>query len=180
MKRDSEQALIEWLVIGAQMGDSKALEQLVVKLYPKLMRFSERQLQDAEGAKDVVHNTLELLNRNLGTLKDPATFPTSVYQILYRKGVDFIRGNQRYRQYHQDLDIEQAEVYFEETPQFIRFEKFLTQLDSGHYHVVHLHYLEGLNIQEVAAVLNLPEGTVKSRLFKARQLLKNSMNGEKV
>lgn len=74
MKRDKDQILVEWLVLGAQLGDTYALSQLMRLIYPKLLRFSYRQLQDNEAVKDVVQNTLEVVVRDLSRLKTRRRF----------------------------------------------------------------------------------------------------------
>lgn len=179
MKRNSEQILIEWLVLGAQMGDRAALEQLAQQLYPKLIRFAARQLNDAEAAKDVVQNALEVLSRDLHRVKDPAGFLAWMYQVVHRKGVDLIRSWQRDRRWQDEGQVEQSEAaFYESEPAFLQFEKLLSKLDVELYQVVHLHYLEGMALAEIAEIISVPAGTVKSRLYRARHYLKQFVEGE--
>lgn len=174
MKRNPDHIILEWLVLSAQLGEKQALNQLAATLYPKLLRYSTRQLGNSEAAADVVQLTLEVLCKDLDRVKDPAAFPKWIYQILHRKGVDYIRGTQSRRRWQSDHDVHTALTEAEDPPaaSFIQFEKLLERLDPQAYQVIHLHYLEGLNLNEIAHVLKLAPGTVKSRLHSARQKLK--------
>ncbi len=173
MKRNSEQILVEWLVIEAQLGEASAMTQLVHLFYPKMLRFATRQLQDQEAAKDVVQNTLEVLSRDIGRVSDPSAFTGWLYQVLHRKGVNFIRQAMRTRQINQVLetDLEASTQGGDEPAESLQLEKLLVELESDTYQIIHLHYLEGLSIRAIAEVLVLAEGTVKSRLFNARRQL---------
>ena len=180
MKRDKDHILIEWLVLGAQLGDVDAMSQLAKLMYPKLLRFAGRQLQNDDMAKEVVQNTMEIVVRDLSRIKDPATFPKWVYQVLYRKGVDYIRHNQRQRKLFRDIGAQKNDTLGSngEERHFIHFDDFLSRLSFDLYQVIHLHYVEDLNLNEIADVLKLPQGTVKSRLFNARKQLKIYIEGE--
>lgn len=178
MKRKSENILVEWLVLGAQSGDQEALVQLIKLLYPKLLRYAFRQLNDRDSARDVVQNAFEVLSKDLRKVNDPAAFIAWIYQITHRKGVDHIRGKQRQRALHDHYQYEQ-DVHASEQVNSDAFDvsDVLAKLDSEQYQLVHLYYLEGFSIKEIAKILGVPSGTIKSRLFKARQQLKTMTQG---
>lgn len=176
MKRKSENILVEWLVLGAQGGDGDALVELIQILYPKLLRYAVRQLNNEDNAKDVVQNVFEVLSRDLKKVKDPAAFMGWVYQVTHRKGADYIREKQRQRKLHEHYEYEQSIHTPEPEPEdsdSMRLDDLLRKLDSTQYQLVHLYYLEGFSVNEIAKVLKLPNGTIKSRLFKVRQHLSN-------
>lgn len=177
MKRNSENILIEWLVLEAQSGEKSALDQLVVRLYPKLLRYSFRQLNDHEGARDTVQSSFEILSKDLRKVTDPAAFLGWIYKITHRKGVDYIRRQQqqnvlRERVEHEQLVHEAPEASIGVDEQF-SVSDILKTLGPEPYRLVHLYYLEGFSIKEIATILCIPEGTVKSRLFQARKQLKS-------
>jgi RNA polymerase sigma factor (sigma-70 family) len=176
MKRESEQIIIEWLVLSAQGGDRAAFETLVQRLYDKLRRYAERQLGDSELALEALHNSLEVLSRDLRKLKDPAAFLSWIYRVLHLKGIDLIRTRQRQRQYfHDDAQTENVHETAHDTIAELEFEQVLSRLTQAEYQLVHLYYLEGLSVVEIAEVLAIPDGTVKSRLFSLRQILRDKL-----
>jgi len=174
MKRNSDNILIEWLVLEAQSGEKSALDQLVVRLYPKLIRYSYRQVNDYEAARDTVQNTFEILSKDLHKVADPAAFLGWIYKITHRKGIDYIRRQQRKHTLYERIENEQL---VDEAPISIDEQSSVNQalqlLDSESYRLVHLYYLEGFSIKEIATILCIPEGTVKSRLFQVRKQLKS-------
>jgi RNA polymerase sigma-70 factor (ECF subfamily) len=174
MKRNSDNILIEWLVLNAQSGDTSALNQLVERLYPKLLSYSLRQLNDDEGARDVVQNVFEVLTKDLHRVADPAAFIGWVYQVTHRKGVDHIRRKQRRRKLQNQYAQEQLSADDEtQKDDGLALCDVVKNLSPQAYHLVHLYYLEGFSTKEVALILSIPQGTVKSRLFQLRKQLKS-------
>ncbi len=178
MPRNSEQILTEWLVLHAQNGSAVALERLLRIWYPKLRRYAANQLQNEEAAKDVVQETLLTVARRIGRLKDPAAFPKWAYQILQRRGIDYQRREIRSRRpgsgepgafSRGDIDDD----FSTRIDARIAIERALSDLSEESYRIVHLRYLTGLSLKEIATVIGIPEGTVKSRLHTARLRLKS-------
>ena len=179
MNRNSEHILTQWLVINCQLGDAEALQQLFTIWYPKLLRYAEHQLGDPHKAQDALQMTLETVSKNIGQVKDPAAFANWVYQILQRKSVDLIRSKQRqdklcahYSQFQATIQHTSDESHDQNT----EFSNLLKGLPAEVYQLVHLHYLEGFNMQEISELLAVPVGTIKSRLHHARQLIKHNLS----
>lgn len=179
MKRNTEQVASEWLVINIQLGDERAKDTLFSLWYPKLLRYAKNQLQDRELAAEAVQNTLLIASRKLHSLRDATVFPAWVYKILQAQGIDLIRGRQRATRAQKTLEIHNDDQHESESSEFeIDFARALSGLEVDLYQTVHLHYLEGFNQSETARILDIPEGTVKSRLFTARNQLKQFLRGE--
>jgi len=155
-------------------GERAALSRLIERLYPKLLRYATRQLNDRESARDVVQNTFEVLSRDLNKIKDPASFIGWIYQVTHRKGVDHIRRNQRRRSLH---DSYQHEQQIHKAPlqcsDSSSINDVLDKLAPEPYHLVPLYYIEGFSTKEITSILSIPEGTLKSRLFQVRKQLKS-------
>jgi RNA polymerase sigma-70 factor, ECF subfamily len=171
MPRDSEQVLTEWLVLHAQNGSAEALEQLLKLWHPKLLRYAGRQTRDPDAAKDVVQEVLLAAAKRIRRLDDPAAFPKWLYRILERRLVDHVRTQIRRRRDDAagDAGDSVAAAPASGTP----LEDALASLAADSYQIVHLHYLIGLSVKEIAGLIRVPEGTVKSRLHSARAKLRN-------
>ncbi len=179
MQKNSEQILTEYLVINCQLGESAAMEQLLAIWYPKLLRYAHRQLGDAQKAQDAVQMTLEVVSRSIGKLKEPSAFAKWIYQILQRKSVDLIRAKQKHQALCADFLLQmnaESDFATAKPSQQQGFDELLLGLPDDLYQLVHLHYLEGFTQQEIAELLAIPTGTVKSRLFQARKLIRNNSN----
>ena len=176
MKRSSQQILDEWLVTCSQSGDQQALNRLLQRWRPRLLVYARRQLGDAEAAKDVVQETLLSVTKEIRKLRDVATFPKWCYQILHRRGCDWIARKQRQRHNDEVLvveNIEQTEPGFDPVLQ-----RALNTLDTEHHQTLRLFYLEGFSLIEIAQIFSVPVGTVKSRLFNGRQKLKQYLESQ--
>jgi RNA polymerase sigma-70 factor (ECF subfamily) len=145
-----------------------------------LLRYAARVLggsDSAEAARDVVQETWIGAIRGLRGLRDPAQFPPWIYEIATRKCADAIRGNTRRRR----LDAQAAAgessrpVENPTTEQQIDLTAAIRELPPMHRAVVHLFYREELSVEEIASVLGIPAGTVKSRLHHARDALKRQL-----
>jgi RNA polymerase sigma factor (sigma-70 family) len=178
MKRNSEQILTEWLVLKAQSGDVRAMNLLMKQWHPKLLRYASRQIRDGEAAKDVVQNTFMTVTKGIRKLKDPAAFPRWIYQILHRRGVDYLRREIRSKRNDDFTAPVNQRLNEDRTTESLDIQKALRNLDSDSYQVVHLHYLHGFNLKEVSRITRVPEGTVKSRLYSARNNLRQFLGGK--
>jgi RNA polymerase sigma-70 factor (ECF subfamily) len=173
-------AVDEYLVSLSQAGSADALDGLVRRWTPRLLRYASRMLGGSvEEARDVVQEAWIAAVRGLRGLRDPAQFPAWIYGIATRKCADAIRAKTRRRRVgapaagngagraapsltlDQEIDLATA----------------IRRLPPVHRAAVHLFYREDLSVEEIAVVLGIPAGTVKSRLHHAREALKQQLTG---
>jgi RNA polymerase sigma-70 factor (ECF subfamily) len=178
--RASERALDEYLVLLSQSGSVEALDGLARRWTPRLLRYAARLLagsdNSADAARDVVQETWVGAISGLRRLRDPVQFPAWIYGIATRRCADVFRAQARRRR----LDTGQVvgEVgHAGETPleQQIDLVHAIRDLPPIHRAAIHLFYLEDLSVEEIAAVLEIPAGTVKSRLHHARGVLRRQL-----
>ena len=172
-----ERALDEYLVSLSQAGSSEALDGLARRWTPRLLRYTARVLggaDAAEAARDVVQETWIGAIRGMRGLRDPAQFPAWIYGIATRKCADAIRGNTRRRRLETQAAAGESSRPVENptSEQQIDLATAIRGLPPIHRAVVHLFYREELSVEEIATVLGIPAGTVKSRLHHARDALK--------
>jgi RNA polymerase sigma-70 factor (ECF subfamily) len=175
-------ALDEYLVALSQAGSVEALDGLARRWTPRLLRYVTRVLGgsggSADAARDIVQETWVGAIRGLRRLRDPAQFPTWIYRIATRKCADAIRANMRRRrldaQVAADGDMDRP-ITSLTSEQQIDLATALRGLPPIHRAAVHLFYGEDLSVEEIASVLGIPAGTVKSRLHHAREALKRQL-----
>jgi RNA polymerase sigma factor (sigma-70 family) len=172
-------ALDEYLVSLCQAGSREALDGLARRWTPRLLRYSARMLGGsdcAEAARDVVQETWIGVIGGLRGLRDPAQFPAWIYGITTRKCADAIRANTRRRRLDAQTAGESSRTTESLTAeQRIDLATAVRGLPPIHRAAVHLFYREELSVEEIASVLGIPEGTVKSRLHHARDMLRRQL-----
>ncbi len=173
-------ALDEYLVSLSQAGSTEALDGLTRRWTPRLLRYAARVLggsDGAEAARDVVQETWIGAIRGLRGLRDPAQFSAWIYGIATRKCADSIRANTRRRRLDAQVTAEERSRPVENptSVQHIDLTTAIRELPPIHRAVVHLFYREELSVDEIASVLGIPAGTVKSRLHHARDAIKRQL-----
>ena len=178
-KPDSTETL---LVLRAQAGDLAAFESLY-KLYgPRLTQHLRNVTRDEDLAQDVLQNTFILMYRKIRWIREPASLSPWLYRVATREAIRALRVRRR-RGESQVFDdspdpstgptedtLGRALLAREAREEVLR----LPDLSRA---VLSMHYLEGLPIADVAALLDVPIGTAKSRLAAGLNRLRRVLLG---
>ncbi len=139
--------------------------------------------------EDTVQDVFLLLHRNLAKFRGQSALKTWIYRITVNEALRAVKRAKRWVPLPEG-DVEPLQVpstimVFNrgDSPERVMVEgerkelirKGLDTLKPQHRVALTLYYLEDLNVQEIANVLEIPEGSVKSRLFYARESLKNAL-----
>jgi len=184
--RNAEEIYDEWLVLRCQSGDADALAALVSRWHPRLLGFAVRVLGERHSAEDVVQSSWVDIVRRINTIHDPKAIRPWLFRIVANKCKDRIRMQSRQRQHERsdeadqipDPSLDEHEDALRQADQIAQLRHKMKSLDDSQREVLRLHYLEGLPVDAIAARLSIPSGTVKSRLYHARQKLKQSISGD--
>jgi RNA polymerase sigma-70 factor (ECF subfamily) len=106
--------------------------------------------------------------RGLRKLRDPADFKAWAYRITTNKAIDWIKKSKAIRQ----VSIEEIQDPQQKQKKDTGLKELLEKLDMKKRVVLSLYYFEQLSVPEISVALNIPRGTVKSRLYNARKELK--------
>ena len=186
--RGSEDPDSEW-VARWQAGDTKAFEVLVKRHESRVYRLLLRMLGSAEEAEDAAQEAFLSLHRHGHRFRHDARFSTFVYRVAANAALNrrrtLARKNARLRKLQtrqaagDDLPTTPRDP---ESATFggqvqIRVQDALLQLPPDLRAATVLYDIEGLSYREIAAVLEIPEGTVKSRIHRARSALRDRLKG---
>lgn len=171
MNNRSDKILDELLVLQAQDGDNESLAILVKRWHKKLVAYCYKQTNDLEVSKDLVQESWQAIIKGIRKLKDPAKFRVWAFRIVHNKVVSWIREIQKERVMEQEA-INESEISIEEEPDFGPIRRAVNQLPENQKTILTLFYHHNYSVQEIAEILKLSNGTVKSRLFYARQKVK--------
>ena len=165
MTEHEQQIYTELLVIRCQQGQKEAFE-LIVELWQKpLLSFAMRYLDHDIDACDVVQETWVAVIKGLNKLENPSLFVSWLFRILTNKCIDRIRQKQQEpRPLEEALSKSESAEIPSETE---KLGKAVERLPDEHKTLIMLRFGQGLQIGQIAAMLNIAEGTVKSRLHRA-------------
>lgn len=165
--KQSEEDLI---VLAAQQGNERAFEFLFRRYHERLLRFAGRLSRDRELARDAVQEAWIRISRRLRRLDDPRAFRSWLFRAVRWQVLDRLKSR---RDSHVPLDEREFVAPVDDRIQQGRaLAEWIAELPELEHQALHLFYLDGLKTGEIAAVLDIPAGTVKSRLNRARNLLR--------
>ena len=171
MKFKQEHILDELLVMRTQNGDMKAFSLLVKRWQPALLRQAYRLTRNDDAALDVAQDTWQAIARGIYRLKSPQAFKTWSFRIVSNKSANWIKDQQKQRKLQDESEISLEEQDSgSENIELIR--RALNELPVKSKTILSMFYLDNHSVKEISEILSLSTGTVKSRLFYARKMLK--------
>ncbi len=161
------------LVKRARRGESAAFH-LLVDRHARFLLAMAVSLVGAADAEDLVQETFAGAFRGLGGFKDQSSFKTWLTRILIRQAARHWQASRRRSEHLKDRFLTSQEHHPSAAGAAdarMDVSAAILALSSEHREVVVLRELQGLSYEQIAEVLDLPRGTVESRLFRARQAL---------
>jgi RNA polymerase sigma-70 factor (ECF subfamily) len=168
------------LVERAQSGDRDAYEQLVRSVARPMFLVASRILRDTDAAEDAVQQALVTIWRDLPSLRDPDRFDAWTYRLVVRASLAQGRRQRRAGVTVVDLSDTMAMTRDDVSDVLVRDQigRAFESLSLDHRTVVVLRYLVGLDIGEIAQILDVPYGTVGSRLHHALRVMRASIEAD--
>lgn len=168
-----EQIKDELLVMKCQTGEVQAFEELVDRWQKRLWRHARVVIGDEDAAWDAVQETWVAIVKGIAKLQDAGAFPAWAYRILTSKCSDIIRMRQRQRRMDEDFVAEASSAGNprpDEAHDALR--SAISRLPEEQRVLLSLHYAEGYTTTEIAEIMGVAQGTVKAKLFHARDHLR--------
>lgn len=171
MSDDSDVAL----VLRCRSGDRHAFETLLVRYQSKVFGAAYRVLSHREDAIDVTQTAFLHAYERLGQFDTSQSFSAWIYRIAVNEALDQVRGKPQSESYEDDVpgEREGPEQLADRDASDAALQEALMHLKLEYRTVIVLKHLQGCSYDEIAQVLDCPVKTVKSRLFTARQALRD-------
>jgi len=184
--REIDQQLVE----RAQRGDKRAFDLLVIKYQRKLARLLSQFIRDAAEVEDVTQETFIKAYRSLPSFRGESAFYTWLYRIGINAAKNFLVAQGRRASTTNGFDIEDAENFEEgsqlrelNTPESELMSRQIAQtihqtlqeLPEELRTAITLREIEGLSYEEIANIMSCPTGTVRSRIFRAREAIADKL-----
>jgi RNA polymerase sigma-70 factor (ECF subfamily) len=168
------------LVVRAQHGDEEAFASLAVAVGNRLHAVSHRILRDIHLAEDATQQALLTIWRDLPQLRDPARFDAWSYRLLVRACYAEGRRTRDWAPNLRLLPVDEPAVAegLNVVVDRDQLERGFQRLSVEHRAVVVLHHYADLPLDQVAEILGVPIGTVRSRLFHAMRGLRTALEAD--
>jgi RNA polymerase sigma factor (sigma-70 family) len=173
MERTTHDILTELLVLQAQSGKQQAISQLVDLWSPMIDSRARRCTGNDEGASEVTQESWIAIAKSLRSLRDPSRFGAWAMRIVENKSADWIRARAKQRRFEHQLNDsvpDKTEPQRDDQSHLIR--SAIGQLDSKLREIVWLFYMDNRTVEQISITLEIPIGTAKTRLMRARTQLR--------
>lgn len=181
MQRTPQEIQNELIVIRAQEGNAEALRALVKYWQPKLLRHATYATKNEQVAKDIVQDAWLVIVRTLKKLEDPTAFRAWAFRIVRNKSVDWIRKESTTRKSVREIarQTTTSSSPNNEDPdsvdEILALRVAIRNLTTDQQQLLHLFYHEQIPVRELAEIFAVPQGTIKHRLYRVRQLIKQQL-----
>ena len=171
------------LVEEAKLGNNEAFEQLIEENKLKMYKVAKSILRNEDDVCDAIQNALMSSYTNLNKLQNNQFFSTWLIRILINKCYDIANKNQKLYSNVTDIDEyntnDNLKLYDSYDSESL-VENVLTKIGDDLKTITVLYYYNDYNISEISQILDIPEGTVKSRLSRARSKIYEIIKSEEV
>jgi RNA polymerase sigma-70 factor, ECF subfamily len=180
------------LVDKSRRGDREAFDELVAKYYKRIYNLAYRFVGEPEEANDLAQEIFLATYQNLSKFRGDSKFSTWLFQIASNRGKNRFKylkrrgffSNRGRTEEGDESDSAPREIPdLSSNPETMLAGKqiqrivqnAIDELEPDHKEIVLLRDIEGLSYEEIARILDLPEGTTKSRLHRARMVVKEKL-----
>lgn len=178
------------LVQRVQRGDKAAFDLLVIKYQHKIVHLVNRYVKDPHEAQDVAQDTFIKAYRALADFRGESAFYTWLYRIAINTAKNYLLSRSR-RHYDYEIDVQDAEqvegapqLKDSETPEDLLMNEqvievirsAIEKLPEEMRIAITLREFEGMSYEEIAEAMDCPIGTVRSRIFRAREAIDEKLN----
>jgi RNA polymerase sigma-70 factor, ECF subfamily len=177
MNEQEQHIYTELLVVRCQQGEKEAFEAIVELWQKPLLVFAWRYLDQETEAWDVVQETWVAAIKGLNKLQNPGLFVSWLFRVLTNKCIDRIRKRQTEERLLKNTNVKLETLEISNESEFLN--QAVQGLPDEQKVLVMLRFGQGLQVGQIAAILNIAEGTVKSRLHRALARLREVL-GDKI
>lgn len=174
--REDERKLIQ----SIKAGNYREFEKLILEYQKALYYFIWRMVRDEDDAKDICQEAFFKAYKKIKSYKEKSKFSSWLFQIGYRKALDLISKEKRKHAVLSKMEIQSQMSGSEKEFEVKETESFIGQIIDGLHHkyrtALHLFYKEEMTYREIAAVMKIPMNTVKSYIFRGKEIIRDKLS----
>lgn len=174
---DIEQLSDELLIQRIVNGEDQLYRELIIRYQSRVYAVACKVANHSKDAEDVAQEVFIQIFRSLSQYKGDSSFSTWIYRITMNKALDLKRKQSRAPSFERDIPIEipthhtpESELLQKEEQELAR--QYLDDLAENYREVVVLYYFHQLSYTEIATRLDIAIKTVESRLYRAKQMIR--------
>lgn len=156
----------------AKQGDTNAIERILLDNMQSMYRVAYGILRTEEEIADAVSNTIVIVFEKIQTLKNEEFFKTWLTRILINECYKICKQNKKIIYLE---NCNQETLSYNDTYVDFEVRNLVKKLEKDLREVVILYYFEDFSVKEISKIIKIPEGTVKSRLSRARKELEKNL-----
>lgn len=171
------------LVARCRRGEEAAFQELVERYSRMVHALAGRLVRDPQRAEDIAQETFLRVHRGLPYFRGDAKLSTWIYRIVSNVAHE-VRGREHPHDVPLDDDARPTSSHggpdraFSDMELRDRLDKAMARLPEHYRVLVHGHYVTGVKYEDLAEALDIPMGTVKTHLFRAKRLLRLALEGD--
>lgn len=159
-------------LIKAAQNNKRSAQQTLFEMHaPKMLSVCRYYIKDLHNAEEVMLDGFFKVFANLNQFQFKGSFEGWIRKIMVREAISFIRKQKQVEFISEYEQIKSVSLDYEAHFETEQLQNLIDNLPEGYKMVFVMYAIEGYKHQEIAEMLNISEGTSKSQLFKARQLL---------
>lgn len=173
------------LIIKAKRGDKEAFTQLILEIKNDLYKITKIKTTNEEDIQDIIQETMLDAYKYIKKLKDPEKFKAWIIKILINNCNKYYKKKYRDSELYDNYDIEfyKENIRYNDDQQLIEdtldFYEMIKQLKYEERVIIVLYYGEKYTTREIAKILCVNENTIKTRLSRAKEKIRNTYKGGK-
>lgn len=171
------------IIAQIKKGDEEAFAKLIEQYKLPIYKTAKAILKDEDDVCDAIQDTALSIYKNISNLKNEKYFKTWIIRITMNKCYDIITKHRLNDEKISKIQLNNEDIHNNFDNNLILktdLEKALNLLEEDLRIVTVLYYYNDFSISEISEILNIPKGTVKSRVFRARERLYQILNKEEV
>lgn len=180
MKEDINNILMEQLIDRAIKKDEMAFTVLIHMIEQEMYRIAKIKLKNDDDIYEAMQNSIILIYKNIKKIKEKKCFRTWSMKILINECLKILNKTkinyERYVEYDENIGVQEQD--FDKVESKYDLEKLLYCLNENEKTVMTLYYGENFNTKEISNILSEPEGTVKSKISRAKVKIKKYIEEE--
>ena len=157
----------------AKKGDKIAFEAIIMDNIDYLYRVAYTALRNEDNVDDAIQNTILKSFEKIHTLRKEEFFKTWITKILINECKNLMRKEKKIV-YLEDVERTEEE-YIQEKEAKMDIKEVLKHLNDDYRDVINYYYIQEKKVSEISRILKVPEGTIKSRLSRARRMMANML-----
>lgn len=168
---------MEELVEKAKKNDESAFNELILIVQKEMYLIAKTKLKNEDDIADVIQETILSCYKNLRKLRDNALFKTWLIKILINESNKVYKKRKKHTVSYEEKEVENYIIAEDNSFEDVNFDILIRNLKDEERLILTLYYYSNYSTKEISKILKINEGTIRSKISRAKEKLKNQYEG---